>query len=428
MEVSPVPCTKSELDIFASPPLQTAIEDGEWIEYHPVTHITANSPIQFHIAGNSDYYLDLAQSYLLVTVKLKKTDGSAIVDAEKVGPVNLLLHSLFAEVEVSLNEKIITPSNNTYPYRSYFETVLNYGSDAKQSKLTAELYYMDEAAKINSLDNEGLLARRVMVLEHGSVEMMGKLHCDIFMQPKLILNQVDCKIKLHRSKPEFYTMATEDKYRIEIEEAKLLIRKEKPSIAVQLAHEKALLRGNAKYPIQRTVCKVLTVPRGNLMFSQDNVYQGQIPNRIVIGMVDDAAFNGNVMKNPFNFHHYDVNYLGVYIEGKPVPHKPLTPDFEKGRFIQAYNSIFQALGKATGDHGNFISRSEYKNGYSLFAFDLTPDSCDGGYFTQLKKGNLRLELHFAKALPETIAILILAEFQNVIEIDKSRNVIFDFGQ
>ena len=120
---SSVPCTKSELDIFASPPFQTAIEDGEWIEYHPVTHITANSPIQFHIAGNSDYYLDLAQSYLHVTVKLKKTDGSAIVDAEKVGPVNLLLHSLFAEVEVSLNEKIITPSNNTYPYRSYLEKV-----------------------------------------------------------------------------------------------------------------------------------------------------------------------------------------------------------------------------------------------------------------------------------------------------------------
>jgi hypothetical protein len=223
-------------------------------------------------------------------------------------------------------------------------------------------------------------------------------------------------------------MASENKYAIEIEEAKLLIRKEKPSVSVQLAHEKALLRGNAKYPIQRTVCKVLTIPRGNLMFSQDNVYQGQMPKRIVIGMVNDAAFNGNVTKNPYNFHHYDLNFLGVYIEGKSVPHKPLTLDFKKGRYIQAYNSIFQALGKTAVDEGNFIDRREYRNGYTLIAFDLTPDSCDGGYFTQLKKGNLRLELHFAKALPETIAVVILAEFQNLIEIDKSRNVIYDFGQ
>ena len=427
MAMSSVPCTKSELDIFAVSPLQTAIEDGEWIEYHPITHITANSPIQFHVSGNSDYYLDLAQSYVIVTVKLKKTDGTPISAEDKVGPVNLLLHSLFAEVEVSLNEKIISPSNNTYPYRSYIETILNYGSDVKQSRLTSELFYMDEAEKMNSPNNEGLIARQTVLLESEIVEMMGKLHCDIFMQPKLILNQVDCKVKLHRSKPEFYLIANEDKYMIEIEEAKLLIRKEKPSASVQLAHEKALLRGNAKYPIQRTVCKVLTVPRGNLMFSQDNVYQGQLPNRIIIGMVDDAAFNGNIMKNPYNFHHYNLNFLGVYIEGKSVPHKPLILDFKRGQYIQAYHSIFQALGKSVSNDGNFIDRKEYKNGYTLFAFDLTPDTCEGGYFTQPKKGNLRLELHFGKALPETIAVIILAEYQNIIEIDKSRNIIYDFG-
>ena len=80
------------------------------------------------------------------------------------------------------------------------------------------------------------------------------------------------------------------------------------------------------------------------------------------------------------------------------------------------------------DEGNEIDRTEYQKGYTLFAFDLTPDlSVDGGHFQLVKRGNLRLELHFAKALPATINVIAYAEFDNVIEIDRSRNVVFDYS-
>ena len=43
-----------------------------------------------------------------------------------------------------------------------------------------------------------------------------------------------------------------------------------------------------------------------------------------------------------------------------------------------------------------------------------------------KQGNLLLELHFGQALTNTVNLIIYAEFQNVIEINASRNVLYDY--
>lgn len=44
----------------------------------------------------------------------------------------------------------------------------------------------------------------------------------------------------------------------------------------------------------------------------------------------------------------------------------------------------------------------------------------------MKEGNLRLEMNFAEALPRTINVIVYAEFDNVIEIDKVRNISYDY--
>ena len=52
-----------------------------------------------------------------------------------VGPTNLLLNSLFSQVDVFFNDKLISSSSNTYAYRAYLETLLNYGKAAKNHNL-----------------------------------------------------------------------------------------------------------------------------------------------------------------------------------------------------------------------------------------------------------------------------------------------------
>ncbi|GBN27014.1 Uncharacterized protein F54H12.2 [Araneus ventricosus] len=160
---------------------------------------------------------------------------------------------------------------------------------------------------------------------------------------------------------------------------------------------------------------------------QDNIFVGQMPKRIIVECVENDAFHGTLQKSPYDFKHFDMNFIGVYVDGQSVPHNPLELNFDKNNYIKAYYSLFSGTDKFGQDQGLFISREEYINGNTLFAFNLSPDLCNGEHLNLIKHSNLRLEIKFTKALPQTICVLIYAEFDNVIEINKTRNILYDFG-
>ena len=126
-------CAKSELDLFSVPATQTSIDSETFVEYHPISSITGAAPIEFDVTASGDDYLDLANSFLCVRAKITRVNNDDLDANDAVGPVNNFLHSLFSQVDVSLNGTLITSSTNTYAYRAYIETLLSYGGDAKSS-------------------------------------------------------------------------------------------------------------------------------------------------------------------------------------------------------------------------------------------------------------------------------------------------------
>ena len=208
-------CTKSELDLFSVPPTQTSMEQGSWVEYHPLTTASDGSPIEFDISSSGEDYIDFANSMLYVKAKLTADNSMALADDAAVGPVNLFLHSLCIQVDISLNGTLITALTNTYPYRAMLETLLSHGKDAKKSQvsqLTSALFYKDQAGRMDSLNfaadavNKGLAKRRELVTESRTFDMMGRLHADIFFQDRYMLNEVGVTIKLIRRKDAFCLM------------------------------------------------------------------------------------------------------------------------------------------------------------------------------------------------------------------------------
>lgn len=418
---------KSELDLFSVPDTQTSIEKSQWIEYRPLSSVSeGRGPIEFLISGNGEEYTDLAETYMQITAKILKENGDELTYEDTgVGPVNLWLHSMFSQLELSLNERLVTSSNNTYAYRAYLETLLSYGPAAKRSHLTSALWYKDSYKFMDDTSaNTSFGKRSVYTVASKTVCLIGRPHLDLFFQDRLILNGVDIKLKMIRNKDSFALMGVG---KIVITDASLFVRKVKPSPAVQLGHIRALERTNAKYPIRRIETKVFSVPKGNFSVNQENLFLGQMPSRMVIGCVGTDAYNGDPTKNPFNFKHYGVDYLALYLDGTQVPSKPLQPDFENGLYTRSYVSLFSGTGLNNKDEGNDISYDEFGEGYTLFPFDLTPDLSTGNHFHLMKHSTLRLEIHFKQPLPETVNVVVYGEFENIIEIDKARNVIFDYS-
>jgi len=74
-----------------------------------------------------------------------------------------------------------------------------------------------------------------------------------------------------------------------------------------------------------------------------------------------------------------------------------------------------------------IDRSDYSQGNALYVFDLSPDLTDDEKFDLLRTESVRLQLKFAEALTDPITLIVYAEYQNLIEIDRNRNVIYDFS-
>ena len=277
--------------------------------------------------------------------------------------------------------------------------------------------------------NKGYTQRKALAAESKEIDMMGKLHIDLTFQNRYLLNGMEVRLRLIRSKNLFclHGNVNQAQNKVSLKEVTLFVRKVKPNAAVQLAHVKALQHATAKYPLRRVEVKSFTVPTGNQSITKENLFLGQLPTRLVVGVVDNDAYNGIIIKSPFHFKHNNINFMAIYWDGVQIPSKPLQPDFTNDRFIRSYLRLFTQTCQYYRDTGNAISREQYKDGCTLFAFDLTPqmDLSEVG-FELIKHGNILIEIYFATATARTLTVIVFAKNDNLLEIDQDRHVAFDY--
>ena len=115
------------------------------------------------------------------------------------------------------------------------------------------------------------------------------------------------------------------------------------------------------------------------------------------------------------------HYLGC------VLYKPQQPNYNEGLYVRTYNSLFVGTNKINRNEVSFITREYYKGGYAPYAFDLTADLAETDHFNVVKHESVRLALRFAEATPHTVSVIACAEFDNLLEIDRDRNLLVDFG-
>lgn len=122
----------SGLDLFSMPPTQTAIDSVYYDEHRSTAQLTGTAPIEFNIAAqNSLEYIDLRKTKLYVKARIKHINGDSLKPTEYVGPVNNFLHSMFSQIDITLQNKLVTSTTTHYPYKAMIQTLLSFGSEAK---------------------------------------------------------------------------------------------------------------------------------------------------------------------------------------------------------------------------------------------------------------------------------------------------------
>ncbi len=417
-------CGKSEVDLFDLPPTQVALQNGSYLKVNP-REVSDQHSIKFDYTADNGVFLDLSHSYFTIEAKIQGASGTN----KKVGPINFWGHSLFDQVDLCLNGQLITSSTKSYPYEAFVSTLLSYGREAKKSHLELAGYTKDTGnmddnkTKDGEGENAGLVARAKRVSQGQTITLLMRPCLALFQQERLLPSGTEISMTFIPSSSAFNLMSPEaNKYKTKITGMTFHVRQVNllPSLMTSIAKQRE--SKSVQYPLRRLVTTTKTLNTG-VRLCDEELFKDQKPRRIFICMTTEAARSGALDKNPFNFQHFNLQEIKLQSGNELINGQILTPDFDNNDYALSYFSLFSNTGNFLGDQGLDVTYSDYKSGYAIFVFDLTPDLDDGEHLSIVKRGIIRLNMRFKAPITETVTIFAVAEMENVLQIGSRGQVI-----
>lgn len=433
-------CLTDHVALFQSLPVLTSEEESYFIKLNPVTSLQLEAPLLFEYDIPENFFADPTQLYLYLKCKIVDSDHKVISkpaadadipDKAQVYPISYFANTCFSNVEMFLNNSQIGSSNNLYPYRAYMESALSFDKETKSTQLAMAMYHpdtkkvdFDEKLTSKDYENKGAKKRWLLSRYSASFETFSKLHLDLCAQNKYILNRTNMKIKCYRATNNFALMAkdNDEKYKIVFEEAFLYLRIVRLRESLRLGIEANLLKMPAKYPMKKVEARFFTHSANTSNLSEQNLFSGNLPTRVVIGLVSTLALDGKNTLSPFNFKHYEMQNIELRVNGRALPTPDgINLDIANKLYTQAYASIFLGSG-GFFENSSPMSYEEYLEGNFLVMFDLTEDfNNELTHFHAPNSGTLSLKIRLAEATKESVSIICLFEHEVMMNVDSDRN-------
>lgn len=216
----------------------------------------------------------------------------------------------------------------------------------------------------------------------------------------------------------------------ELGDAVLIVHRAKVTPATLEAHRKALSTTPAKYPMTRIEVKTLTINPGLSDITTEPIFTGQLPRRILVGLIPNEAVIGSPSVSSFKFEPHGVNYLAFTVDGLQYPRNAFKPDFAGNKYMREYYSLQQAFNLDSLHVPGRLSFDEYKDRCVLYAYNFAPDMSDGssagGPANLIKRGVLGMHIRFSDPPGRTLSAIVYAEFDNMMEIDRNGRICLDY--
>ena len=304
------------------------------LEIYPTASLDENC-IEFEFETDRNYYVDVRQSVLALKLKFVKgrgydtyeskekkkehknesvgftetgTDDEEEEEVARVTHVNSIMHSIFSNVEVYINNQQIYNSKGLYAHKFHISNIFKAAISEYKGVLHCEGYdYEQDPEDISNPLPDPFLTRRMKLLSRpDGFVMYGKVGIDFFSTSELLNPNMKIRLRLIRARSNFYMISDNPNVSLGIVDCSFYTRR----IALKDDYHKKRMDMLAYAPVEynylETLAKTFIIPAGQNQFIQENIFNNAPIRRVAIAMNTNSAFTGSFTKNPFWYQQFDL--------------------------------------------------------------------------------------------------------------------------
>ena len=355
-------------------------------------------------------------------VLLAMSDGNPIKTTDDLFLVNNLPHSMIKQFAVRLNGTLINPHTDTYPYKAMFETILNYHREDGETILRPQGWVnaldlpktwvktttgnMD--IKVSTWSSNQKAGFNLLKEEFGryfndtdnkllEVHLKVRPHVEPFWFPYVLKPGVQMQFEVHFHDPKFWTMMADDntkKLRFTESDIDMPFHLARLTLNSDIYNDLILQTKNraqkAVYPVVRSELRTFIWNSDNqLKFEEENIFNGKVPQRVVLAIVDSKSFNGTKNYYPFSFLKTKIKYIKQIIEGEECPYETLELTRDDWYDSDGYYRFLQASGALIKSQPNMLREADWgeDRNCNLFMWNnVGSGNADTGMMNPNKKG------------------------------------------
>ena len=289
-------------------------------EICPTTSLDGNC-IEFEFQTDRKYYVDLRQVYLALKLILVRGRGyetyktkevkkehkeEAKAEEQKtaeedapvlvVTQVNNILHSIFFNVEVYINNQQIYNSNGLYAHKSYISTKFKGAISEYKGVLHSEGYNYEEFPDeiMEAPLSEPFFTKRMKMLNRPDGFMLyGILGVDFFSTSEMLYPNMKVKLRLIRARPNFYMISDNPNVSLGTVDCSLYTHRNALMDDYHKKRMDMLAYTLVEFNYLETLAKTFIIPGRQNQFIQEYIFNNAPVRRIAIAMNTNSAFTGS---------------------------------------------------------------------------------------------------------------------------------------
>ena len=285
-------------------------------------------------------------------------------EVARVTYVNNIMHSIFSNVEVYINNQQIYNSNGLYAHKSYISNNFRAAISDYKGVLHCEGYdYEQDPEDISNPLPDPFFTRRMKLLSRPDGFMLyGKLGIDFFSTSELLYPNMNIRLRLSKARPSFCMISDNPNVSLGIVDCSLYTRR----IALKDDYHKKRMDTLAYAPVEynylETLAKIFIIPARQNQFIQENIFNNAPIRRSAIAMKTKSAFTGSFRENPLWYQQIDLRQIRILRGGQPIV------DFDTADNFSLYVTTKKAMNFQ--DDIPSIPIDDFKDHYVL-VFDWT---------------------------------------------------------